>query len=106
MNTPAATPEIELIFDSDCPNVAQARDVLQQALRSLHLDLQWQEWERSDPACPEYARAFGSPSILVNHKDVSPAAGNDNSCCRLYPENSQFQGCPSVASIVNAIKNA
>ena len=106
MNMSSISPKIELVFDHDCPNVPQARDVLERALRSLQMDVSWQEWERSDPACPEYARALGSPSILVNEKDVSPAAHNDSSCCRLYPENSQFSGCPSLDSIVAAIKSA
>ena len=98
-------PKIELVFDRDCPHVPQAREVLRQALIHMHMDERWLEWELSDSSCPEYARGLGSPSILVNEKDVSPAAHNDSSCCRVYPENTQFAGCPSVASIVAAIKS-
>lgn len=98
-------PKIELIYDQDCPNVPQARDALQQALDQLQLDLRWQEWQRSAPDCPAYARNLGSPSILVNERDVSAAANNDSSCCRVYPENAGFKGCPSVASIIAAIKS-
>jgi len=98
--------KIELIFDHDCPNVPQAREVLQQALERLQMDAVWQEWERSDAACPEYARALGSPSILVNEKDVSPSAHNESSCCRVYPENSRFKGCPSLESVIAAIETA
>ena len=106
MKVSTPTPKIELIFDHDCPNVPQARAALQQALQQLQLDLSWQEWERSDPACPEYARALGSPSILVNQQDVSAAADNVSSCCRVYPENAGFKGCPSIESILAAIKSA
>lgn len=105
MNTPSNPLKIELIFDQDCPNVPQAREALQQALDRLQLDSRWQEWLRSDPGCPEYARSLGSPSILVNERDVSAAANNDNSCCRVYPENAGFKGCPSVDSIIAAIKS-
>ena len=105
MNPPPGL-KIELIYDHDCPNVPQAREALRQALASLQMEQSWQEWERSDPDCPGYARALGSPSILVNEVDVSPAAHNDSSCCRVYPENSQFKGCPDLDSIVSAIRRA
>lgn len=105
MNTSTSTPKIELIFDQDCPNVPQAREALQQALKQLQLEPSWQEWQRSDPACPDYARSLGSPSILVNERDVSAAVNNDSSCCRVYPENAGFKGCPSVDSIIAAIKS-
>ena len=105
MNKPPATLKLELIFDHDCANVPQAREVLQQALRNLDMDPHWHEWERSQPGCPDYARQLGSPSIMVNEKDVSESAQNDSSCCRVYPENAEFKGCPSLASIIAAIKS-
>ncbi len=97
--------QLELVFDSDCPNVDEARDVLKRALQSLSLPLNWQEWERSDQNCPDYAKEYGSPTILVNSKDVSPSAHNDSACCRVYPENTEFKGCPSLDNVIAAIKS-
>ena len=82
----------------------QARDALRQALDRLGLQRGWEEWERSEVGCPDYARELGSPSILVDAVDVSPSANNDSSCCRVYPENAQFRGCPSVEDIVEALR--
>ena len=104
MNTVIPNLKIELIFDADCPNVPQARDVISRAINKLNLHCNWQEWERSNPACPAYARSFGSPTILVNEKDVSQSSHNESSCCRVYLENPEFKGCPSLEDVVAAIQ--
>ncbi len=104
MNTSIPQVKIELIFDADCPNVPQAREVLLRALKKLDMDCLWQEWERSDSACPGYARSYGSPTILVNEKDVSQSSHNESACCRVYLENTEFKGCPSVDDVVSALK--
>jgi hypothetical protein len=31
----------------------------------------WQEWEQGDTAAPAHAREYGSPTILVNGRDVT-----------------------------------
>lgn len=106
MQTPDHLPRIELIFDADCPNVPQAREVLVRALEQLGLQCHWQEWLLGDKSCPAYARSYGSPTILVNGQDVSPSSHNDSCCCRIYPENKTFKGCPCVADIISALKRA
>ena len=105
MNAESNSLRIELIFDQDCPNVPQARDVLRRAMSALSLKEEWIEWERSDVSCPSYARSLGSPSILVNGKYVSPTANNDDACCRVYPENIEFKGCPSLENVIEALKH-
>lgn len=106
MNQPSVQLKIELIYDHDCPNVDHARQVLARALQTTGIDAGWQEWERNDPGCPDYARSLGSPSILVNESDVSPAITNDSPCCRIYPENPEFRGCPGLEDVVAAITDA
>ena len=106
MNTASSNLKIELIFDSDCPNVPQARGVISRALERINIICDWQEWERSDPACPAYARFCGSPTILVNEKDVSQSSQNESSCCRVYLENPEFKGCPSLDDVVAALQQA
>ncbi|REJ66665.1 MAG: MerC domain-containing protein [Planctomycetota bacterium] len=96
---------VELIFDADCPNVEDARSQLRRAFLAVDQTPEWQEWDRSDPMSPEYARAYGSPTILVEGSDVAnagPADGAD--CCRLYTDaEGRFQGVPSVDVIAAAL---
>ncbi len=98
-------PAIELIYDDDCPNVAEARDNLRQALASLEMSPHWQEWSRDDDASPPHVRRYGSPTILVEERDVAwgdaPAGG---SCCRLYAQSDgSMRGAPSVDTITAAL---
>ena len=64
---------IELVYDPDCPNVDHARA------------LQWTEWASNDPSLPDHARAYASPTILINHHDVAPDPTRANAC-RLYDQ--------------------
>ncbi len=100
--------KIELIFERSCPNIQAARDQLQQALQTAGQDPCWQEWESSDPAVPDYVRAYGSPTILVNGKDVSGAKATDSAvCCRIYQNSeSANRGVPALADIVRALHAA
>jgi hypothetical protein len=76
---------VELVYDADCPNVAATRSLLIKAFAQTGVSARWQEWERSAPESPVYAQSFGSPTILVDRKDIagiSPAAGTR--ACRVY----------------------
>jgi hypothetical protein len=78
------SPSIELVFDQDCPNAPVARERLQAVLKSLGLAPSWQEWERSAPSTPAYATRYGSPTVLVDGRDVAGQPPSDAPCCRLY----------------------
>jgi LPXTG-motif cell wall-anchored protein len=85
MTSPAD--RVELIYDSDCPNVAAARSLLIKAFTRTGVSARWREWERGAPDSPDYARRYGSPTILVNGKDVAGSApGAENAACRVYGE--------------------
>ncbi len=76
---------VELIYDADCPNVAATRSVLITAFTKTGTSARWKEWERSSPGSPAYAQSFGSPTILVDGKDIAgigPTAGTR--ACRVY----------------------
>jgi len=78
---------VELIFDADCPNVAATRSLLIKAFTQTGVSARWQEWERGSPESPDRVRDFGSPTILVDGKDIagiSPAAGTR--ACRVYSD--------------------
>ncbi len=108
MMNPKTMIKVELIYDSDCPNVAPARDVLKQALTQAGLDAKWQEWGRGDVKSPGYVQRYGSPTILIEGKDIAGESSED-SCrsCRVYKdENGKLGGIPSVKLISTAIEKA
>ncbi len=95
---------VELIYDGDCPNVHQARENLLRAFGLAGLTPHWREWNRADVEAPEHAHAFGSPTILVDGKDVADSKAADAACCRIYSgENGKHQGAPPVALIAAAL---
>ena len=90
--------KVELIYDSDCPNVAETRANLLQAFAAAHLEAKWTEWELSSASIPAYAAGFGSPTVLVEGRDVAGESPRERiSCCRLYAfVEGRYSGAPSV----------
>lgn len=77
--------KVELIYEKTCPNVDAARDQLHRAFEAVGRRAEWNEWEVSEPGCPDYARIYGSPTILIDEVDVSGARLNDSkNNCRIY----------------------
>ncbi|VAV84986.1 hypothetical protein MNBD_DELTA01-13 [hydrothermal vent metagenome] len=97
---------VELIYDYGCPNILQARTCLLRAFSEAGVSAEWVEWERGDPSSPLYVRSYGSPTVLVDGKDVAgidPAG--EVSCCRLYAgANGGYNGAPSVGIIAAALR--
>ncbi len=106
--------EIELIYSADCPNVDLARNRLASAFSVLGMHPEWVEWERQDPAAPEYAVRYGSPTVLINGRDVAaglaapgPAAASragEADSCRVYPASAGFDRAPSIEQLVEAMR--
>lgn len=97
-------PTIELIYDSDCPNVPQARTNLLRAFSQAGMVSHWREWDRADAGAPAHVRAYGSPTILVDGRDVAGATAADAACCRIYTnDQGGKQGVPPIALIVAAL---
>ena len=99
---------VELIYDHDCPNAGSARERLMRAFEAVGVAPRWSEWERSDPASPAHVRSYGSPTILVDGKDVAGGDPTDDiSCCRLYADpDGGFQGAPSIQMIESALRTS
>lgn len=98
---------VELIYFRECPNLSLARERLLQAFAAAGITPQWQEWERNDPASPAHARAYGSPTVLVNGRDVmGMEPSNDNAgACRVYTHaSSATDGAPNVDTISAALR--
>jgi hypothetical protein len=100
---------VELIYFSDCPNVALARERLRQAFALVGMAPRWQEWERDDPASPAHARAYGSPTVLVNGRDVEgmEPSGDDAGACRIYAHaGAPSDGAPDADAIAATLREA
>ena len=94
----------ELIYFLGCPNVDEARAQLERAFTEARLAPCWVEYQTDDPALPEYARGYGSPTILVEGRDVSGGDGGSAVTCRLYVDDAGRRATvPSLASIVTAL---
>lgn len=99
--------KVELLYDRECPNVPATRENLRQALASVGVSSSWTEWEQSAPNAPRYVESFGSPTVLVNGRDVAGIEGErEGSCCRLYQSAAGTSGVPSVELIAAALGDA
>lgn len=105
------TPEIVLVYDRDCPNVEQCRAAIQAALIEAGLPQSWTEWDGGAPETPARYRALGSPTVLVNGRDVSAARADGaaaGASCRVYSDDGSGKlcGAPPVATITKALLDA
>ncbi len=102
------TRKVELITDPDCPNVEATREQLRQAFAAVGEIPAWDEWDREAEDAPAYARSFGSPTVLVDGRDVAgEATESDGNCCRVYKgTDGRFQGVPTVEKIIDALQGS
>jgi hypothetical protein len=98
--------EVELIYDADCPNPANARAQLLRAFARCGRVAHWKEWRADDPDAPPHVRGYGSPTVLVAGRDVAgaePVEGMRG--CRIYPQTrDEPRGAPPVDLIVAALR--
>ena len=99
--------KIDLVYEKTCPNVEAARSQLLRAFAKAGIQPCWQEWELRSPDAPSHVHGYGSPTILVNGRDVSgEMADGDDYCCRIYSHGDHAnKGVPPVADIVRALKS-
>jgi len=91
------TPEIELIYFDGCPNADRARDNLRAAVNQSSEDLEWSEWNLMAESTPERYRQHGSPTVLVNGRDVT---GEEHPVAAMA---CRADGAPSVDTIAAAL---
>ncbi len=106
-------PVVELIYDSDCPNILDARKQLLRAFADSGIEPRWREWCSSDAESPAHVRGYGSPTILVDGRDVAATQGTDSTppdaapCCRLYAQSDgSIRGVPSSETIARALESS
>jgi hypothetical protein len=93
---------VELIYEASCPNVGEARAELLRAFSLAKARARWTEWDVTDPKSPERVRKFGSPTILVDGRDVSGEVELAGAACRVYAGG---RGSPSATTIAAALTN-
>lgn len=98
-----SSPRVELVYFPGCPHADAARAAVREALAAQGDTAEWREWNRDDPRTPERLRRFGSPTVLVDGRDVSSAAA-DGDCCRLYVNGGRLRPAPAVESIRAALQ--
>jgi mercuric ion transport protein len=99
-------PKVELIYDSDCPNPENAREQLRRAFARVGLEPHWTEWQADDPGAPAHVHGYGSPTVLVNGRDVAgatPVPGMRG--CRVYASAAgEPRGAPPLEAIIAALR--
>lgn len=86
--------KIQLLYFDGCPNVDAARNAVRAALAAEKLETVVDEIDVEAPTAPDWARGWGSPTILIDGQDVAGQQPSESSACRLYAG-----GAPSVEQI-------
>ena len=95
-------PRVELVYFQGCPHVDAARLAIREALAAMNMPLEWSEWDRENDSTPPALKRHGSPTVLVDGRDVVPTQ-NEGNCCRVYAGRDGMQSAPSVESIRSAL---
>ena len=95
-----AMPNVELVYFEGCPNAAEARSRLQQALESCRLAPVWREWDLGAGDAPSHVMGYASPTVLVDGRDVAGDGerGSGPGCAAAGP--------PTVEAIVAVLRGA
>jgi hypothetical protein len=96
-------PIVELLYFPDCPNVPAAREQLRRACAAAGVPAVWSEVDVTSEGAPSHARGYGSPTVLVDGKDVTGAAPGVGSSCRIYV-GSDVRGVPPLDVIIAALR--
>ncbi|MBI5875157.1 MAG: hypothetical protein HZB81_04825 [Deltaproteobacteria bacterium] len=97
--------KVELLYFKGCPNISLARKNLNEAFGKIGIPAQWDEVDLNDPNTPKELKGYGSPTILVDGKDVTGiVAGRKSISCRTYYNaKGEISGAPDAEIIVKAI---
>jgi hypothetical protein len=94
---------VDLIYATDCPNISLARTNLLRAFARAGMKPKWSEHRIGDPEAPPYTRGYGSPTVLVNGRDVTGQPPSGESACRIYEGVAGSAHAPTVEQIAAAL---
>lgn len=99
---------IELVYFDGCPNVDRARANLASVLErpgsrrpAGDRSGAWREWDLSRGETPDRYRRFGSPTVLVDGRDVTGGSDREEDGSRALA--CRADGAPSVEVIRDAL---
>ncbi|HVA65042.1 MAG TPA: hypothetical protein VNF74_15055 [Terriglobales bacterium] len=95
--------KIRVLSYSDCPHGALALARVRQALAQLALAAEVEELRMGAGADAAELKFRGSPTVLVNGRDVEPGPPHQGLACRLYAGG---EGAPSLAVLSRAMQQA
>ncbi|MDP9386479.1 MAG: hypothetical protein M3Q48_00760 [Actinomycetota bacterium] len=96
---------VDLLSVPGCPNVDLTRRRLAKATVIVGLDVQVRAQEVTTPDEAAAVGMRGSPSVLVDGRDVGDAEDEPSMSCRLYRSASgALEGAPSVETLVDAFR--
>lgn len=97
--------KVELIYDTDCSNARLARVLLIKAFARTGVSARWLECDRASPASPGYARAYGSPTTLIDGEDVAETGAMSGSGARSVHSDGadQLSGIPLLEMVASAL---
>lgn len=99
--------KVQLLSFPGCPNAENARARLLQAFSALGLAASFEEVDVSGQQCAAVLRRWGSPTILVDGRDVAGETTADGNACRLYfSAVGLLSGVPSEGAIRDALSRA
>jgi hypothetical protein len=79
--------KIQLLYFPGCPHVDASRAALREALAAEQIAVGVEEIDVAHPDAPAWVRAWGSPTILIDGRDVAGQRAPSTStgvACRLY----------------------
>lgn len=95
-------PVIQFLYFHGCPLAPRARDNLVQAIGSLSSrnSVSFEEVDLMSGQTPQDLQRWGSPTILLNGRDITGAPPGDACTCRIYASQG---GVPTAQEISDAI---
>ena len=99
--------KIQLLWFPGCPHADIARQKLREALDGCGLPVAFEDIDVTSEGAPEALRGWGSPTILVEGRDVAGAPRPAGASCRLYQHPDDVtRGAPPAAMIRAALDRA
>ncbi len=88
---------MELVYFEGCPHAGAARNRLREAMVAVGLDPTWDEWDTGRDTTPVAYRRYGSPTILLDGRDIGGGTEGSGMGCVVG-------GGPALATIVGALR--
>lgn len=96
--------KVQLLSFPGCPNVDAAREMLRSAMASAGIRAPIEEVDTTSPDTPAPLRGWGSPTILIDGRDVGGAEAPTGRSCRIYrDEEGRLRGTPREVLLRSAL---